>query len=102
MVLDVTSTDSVGEVLSQIKAQFGEPAIVVNNAGSTQDNLLMRMSDAEWSQVIETNLSCVFRLSKAVLRGMMKARWGRIINISSVVGAMGNPGQRSEERRVGK
>lgn len=93
MVLDVTSADSVAEVLAQIKAQFGEPAIVVNNAGITQDNLLMRMSDAEWSQVIETNLSSVFRLSKAVLRGMMKARWGRIINISSVVGAMGNPGQ---------
>lgn len=93
MVLDVTSADSVAEVLAQIKAQFGEPAIVVNNAGITQDNLLMRMSDAEWSQVIETNLSSVFRLSKAVLRGMMKARWGRIVNISSVVGAMGNPGQ---------
>lgn len=93
MVLDVTSADSVAEVLAQIKAQFGEPAIVVNNAGITQDNLLMRMSDAEWSQVIDTNLSSVFRLSKAVLRGMMKARWGRIINISSVVGAMGNPGQ---------
>lgn len=93
MVLDVTSADSVADVLAQIKAQFGEPAIVVNNAGITQDNLLMRMSDAEWSQVIETNLSSVFRLSKAVLRGMMKARWGRIINISSVVGAMGNPGQ---------
>lgn len=93
MVLDVTSADSLAEVLAQIKAQFGEPAIVVNNAGITQDNLLMRMSDAEWSQVIDTNLSSVFRLSKAVLRGMMKARWGRIINISSVVGAMGNPGQ---------
>jgi len=93
MVLDVTSADSLADVLAQIKAQFGEPAIVVNNAGITQDNLLMRMSDAEWSQVIDTNLSSVFRLSKAVLRGMMKARWGRIINISSVVGAMGNPGQ---------
>lgn len=93
MLLDVTSADSVAEVLAQIKEQFGEPAILVNNAGITQDNLLMRMSDAEWSDVIDTNLSSVFRLSKAVLRGMMKARWGRIINISSVVGAMGNPGQ---------
>src|SRR5690554_5856566 len=93
MVLDVTSAESVAEVLAQIKSQFGEPAIVVNNAGITQDNLLMRMGDDEWSQVIDTNLTSVFRLSKAVLRGMMKARWGRIINISSVVGAMGNPGQ---------
>jgi 3-oxoacyl-[acyl-carrier protein] reductase len=93
MVLDVTSAESVAGLLAEMKAQFGEPAILVNNAGITKDNLLMRMGDDEWAQVIDTNLNSVFRLSKAVLRGMMKARWGRIINISSVVGAMGNPGQ---------
>jgi 3-oxoacyl-[acyl-carrier protein] reductase len=73
--------------------EFGSPAILVNNAGITKDNLLMRMSDEEWFDVVNTNLSAVYRLSKGVLRGMMKVRWGRIINISSVVGAMGNPGQ---------
>jgi 3-oxoacyl-[acyl-carrier protein] reductase len=76
-----------------VQDEFGTPDILVNNAGITKDNLLMRMSDDEWSEVINTNLSSVYRLSKAVLRGMMKARWGRIINISSVVGAMGNAGQ---------
>src|SRR5690625_277410 len=80
MVLDVTSADSVAEVLAQIKAQFGEPAIVVNNAGITQDNLLMRMSDAEWSQVIETNLSSAFRLSKRWFGGRRKAGRGGIMN----------------------
>ncbi|MDQ2075675.1 3-oxoacyl-ACP reductase FabG [Marinimicrobium sp. ABcell2] len=93
MVLDVTSAESVTALLADIKSQYGDPAILINNAGITKDNLLMRMGDDEWSQVIDTNLNSVFRLSKAVLRGMMKARWGRIINISSVVGAMGNPGQ---------
>ncbi len=93
MVLNVTDAESVASVLAAMKERFGVPTILVNNAGITKDNLLMRMSDDEWFDVINTNLSAVYRLSKAVLRGMMKARWGRIINISSVVGAMGNPGQ---------
>lgn len=92
-VLNVTDVDSVANLLKGIQEEFGAPEILVNNAGITKDNLLMRMSDDEWFDVINTNLSAVFRLSKAVLRGMMKARWGRIINISSVVGAMGNAGQ---------
>ncbi len=92
-VLNVTSSDSIASLLKDIQAEYGAPAILINNAGITKDNLLMRMGDDEWSEVINTNLSSVYRLSKAVLRGMMKARWGRIINISSVVGAMGNPGQ---------
>lgn len=92
-VLNVTDPESVAALLASIQEEFGAPAILVNNAGITKDNLLMRMSDEEWFDVVNTNLSAVFRLSKAVLRGMMKARWGRIINISSVVGAMGNPGQ---------
>ena len=79
--------------MKSVQEEFGTPAILVNNAGITKDNLLMRMSDDEWFDVINTNLSSIYRLSKAVLRGMMKARWGRIINISSVVGAMGNAGQ---------
>lgn len=91
--LNVTDADSIAQTLADIKERFGVPEVLVNNAGITRDNLLMRMSDEEWQAVIDTNLSAVFRLSKAVLRGMMKARWGRIINISSVVGAMGNPGQ---------
>jgi len=93
MVLNVTDADSVAELLKAIQAEFGAPAILVNNAGITKDNLLMRMSEDEWSDVINTNLTAVYRLSKACLRGMMKARWGRIINISSVVGSMGNAGQ---------
>lgn len=92
-VLNVTDADSVAALLKEVGDEFGAPAILVNNAGITKDNLLMRMSDEEWFDVINTNLSAVYRLSKGVLRGMMKARWGRIINISSVVGAMGNPGQ---------
>lgn len=93
MVLNVTDANSVTNLLKEIGDEFGAPAILVNNAGITKDNLLMRMSDEEWFDVINTNLSSIYRLSKGVLRGMMKARWGRIINISSVVGAMGNPGQ---------
>jgi len=94
LVLNVTDSDSVAATMTAIKAQFGStPTILVNNAGITRDNLLMRMKDDEWNDVIDTNLSSVFRLSKAVLRGMMKARQGRIINIASVVGATGNPGQ---------
>ncbi|MBR9911560.1 MAG: 3-oxoacyl-ACP reductase FabG [Gammaproteobacteria bacterium] len=92
-VLNVNDADSVAALLKDIQAEFGAPAILVNNAGITKDNLLMRMSDEEWFDVINTNLSAVYRLSKACLRGMMKARWGRIINISSVVGSMGNAGQ---------
>lgn len=93
MVLNVTDADSIKTLLSTMKERHGVPAVLVNNAGITKDNLLMRMNDDEWFDVINTNLSSIYRLSKAVLRGMMKARWGRIINVSSVVGAMGNPGQ---------
>lgn len=92
-VLNVTDAESVANLLKEVGDEFGAPAILVNNAGITKDNLLMRMSDEEWFDVINTNLSAIYRLSKGVLRGMMKARWGRIINISSVVGSMGNPGQ---------
>ena len=92
-VLNVTDADSVANLLKDVGDNFGAPAILVNNAGITKDNLLMRMSEEEWFDVINTNLSAIYRLSKGVLRGMMKARWGRIINISSVVGAMGNAGQ---------
>ncbi|WP_027331015.1 3-oxoacyl-ACP reductase FabG [Marinimicrobium agarilyticum] len=93
LVLNVTDAESIKTLLSTMKERHGVPEVLVNNAGITKDNLLMRMNDEEWFDVINTNLSSVYRLSKAVLRGMMKARWGRIINISSVVGAMGNPGQ---------
>lgn len=93
MKLDVRDPQSVSEVLDRISKEFAAPAILVNNAGITSDNLLMRMKDEEWDDVVGTNLGSVFRLSKAVLRGMTKARWGRIINISSVVAGMGNAGQ---------
>jgi len=93
MVLNVTEQESVDALMSQLSGEYGAPTILVNNAGITRDNLLMRMKDEEWDAIIATNLSSVYRLSKAVLRGMMKARKGRIINISSVVGAMGNIGQ---------
>jgi 3-oxoacyl-[acyl-carrier protein] reductase len=93
MVLNVTDADSVSGLLKAMQLSHGAPQILVNNAGITKDNLLMRMSEDEWFDVINTNLSSVYRLSKACLRGMMKARWGRIINISSVVGSMGNAGQ---------
>ncbi|MCY1279290.1 3-oxoacyl-[acyl-carrier-protein] reductase FabG [compost metagenome] len=93
VVLDVSSDESVVATLEQIQQQFGQPLIVVNNAGITRDNLMLRMKDDEWFDVINTNLNSLYRLSKAVLRGMTKARWGRIINIGSVVGAMGNAGQ---------
>ncbi|WP_339896925.1 3-oxoacyl-ACP reductase FabG [uncultured Gilvimarinus sp.] len=92
-VLNVTDADSVAGLLKEVQQEYGVPLILVNNAGITKDNLLMRMSDDEWFDVINTNLSAVYRLSKAVLRGMMKSRWGRIINVGSVVGAMGNAGQ---------
>ena len=93
LMLDVASSESVDAVLEQIQKDFGAVAILVNNAGITSDNLMLRMKDEEWFDVINTNLNSLFRLSKAVLRGMTKARWGRIINIGSVVGAMGNAGQ---------
>lgn len=93
MVLRVDDPDSVEAVLAEIESQEGAPTILVNNAGVTRDNLLMRMKPEEWDEVISTNLSSVFRLCKATLRGMMKARLGAIINIGSVVGLSGNPGQ---------
>ena len=93
LVLDVASDDSVQAAIKDINANEGAPNVVVNNAGITRDNLLMRMKADEWDDVIATNLSGVFRVSKAVLRGMMKARAGRIINIASVIGVMGNAGQ---------
>jgi 3-oxoacyl-[acyl-carrier protein] reductase len=92
-VLDVTDTASVDALIESVSKDFGSPSILVNNAGITRDNLLMRMKEEEWSDIITTNLTSVFRLSKACLRGMMKARRGRIISIASVVGATGNPGQ---------
>jgi 3-oxoacyl-[acyl-carrier protein] reductase len=92
-VLNVTEADSVEGLIKAIEAEFGTVSILVNNAGITRDTLLMRMKDEDWNAVIDTNLSSVFRLSKACLRGMMKARKGRIIGIASVVGATGNPGQ---------
>ena len=93
MVLDVADSDSVAVVLKTVNADYGSVSILVNNAGITRDNLLMRMKDDEWDSIINTNLNSVFRMSKACLRGMMKARKGRIISISSVVGVTGNPGQ---------
>jgi 3-oxoacyl-[acyl-carrier protein] reductase len=93
MRLDVADSGSVSDVLGRIGEQFSAPLILVNNAGITRDNILMRMKDEEWDSVIETNLSSIYRTSKAVLRGMTKARWGRIVNITSVVGSMGNAGQ---------
>lgn len=93
MALNVTDTGSIDEVLAAIKENYDAPAVLVNNAGITKDNILMRMKADEWDDVINTNLSSIFRLCKACVRGMTKARWGRIINISSVVGSMGNIGQ---------
>lgn len=92
-MLNVTDGVAVEALVAEIAAQHGPVTVLVNNAGITKDNLLMRMSDEEWFDVINTNLSAVYRLSKACLRGMMKQRWGRIVNIASVVGAMGNAGQ---------
>jgi len=91
--LDVSDVDSIAEVIKAVNSEFGAPTVLVNNAGITKDNLLMRMKDDEWDDIINTNLTSVFRMSKAVLRGMMKAKTGRIINISSVVGFTGNAGQ---------
>lgn len=92
-VLNVNDIKAVAALIKDIGSNHGAPGILVNNAGITRDNLLMRMKDEEWESVISTNLSSIYRLSKAVLRGMMKAKKGRIINIASVVGVMGNAGQ---------
>lgn len=91
--LDVSNSESIADVVKQIGTEYGAPTVLINNAGITRDNLLMRMKDEEWDDIINTNLTSVFRMSKALLRGMMKAKTGRIINISSVVGSTGNAGQ---------
>jgi 3-oxoacyl-[acyl-carrier protein] reductase len=93
MVLNVRDAAGCDALVESVQKQHGEILVLVNNAGITRDNLALRMKDAEWDEVMDTNLKAVFRLSRAVMRGMMKARWGRIINITSVVGASGNPGQ---------
>lgn len=93
LTMNVADPASIEQALAQMEKEFGAPTILVNNAGITRDNLLMRMKDDEWDDIINTNLSSVFRLSKACIRSMMKARKGRIISIASVVGAMGNAGQ---------
>jgi len=92
-VLDVRDAAACDALIDSLQKDFGDILILVNNAGITRDNLALRMKDAEWDEVIDINLKAVFRLSRAVMRGMMKARWGRIINITSVVGAAGNAGQ---------
>jgi 3-oxoacyl-[acyl-carrier protein] reductase len=93
MKLDVADGDEVVEVVKAITAQYGAPLVLVNNAGITRDNILMRMKVEEWADVVDTNLTALYRVSKACLRGMTKARWGRIVNITSVVGSKGNAGQ---------
>lgn len=94
MQVDVSDAGSIDSLLKDIKSEYGKtPDILVNNAGVTRDNLLMRMKDDEWDAILQTNLTSIFRLSKACLRGMMKAKWGKIISIGSVVGSSGNPGQ---------
>jgi 3-oxoacyl-[acyl-carrier protein] reductase len=92
-ILNVNNTAQMESVLKAVHEEFGDIAILVNNAGITRDNLLLRMKDEEWDEILETDLKSVFRLSRAVLRAMMRARYGRVINISSVVGATGNIGQ---------
>ncbi|UTP71976.1 3-oxoacyl-ACP reductase FabG [Alteromonas sp. LMIT006] len=91
--LNVTEEGAIDALVGEVSTTFGPIAILINNAGITRDNLLMRMKDSEWDDIIQTNLSAIFKLSKAVLRGMMKQRFGRIINVGSVVGSTGNPGQ---------
>lgn len=93
MCLDVTDAASIDTTIKAINEEFGIPLILVNNAGITKDNILMRMKDEEWHDVIDTNLTSIYRMSKACMRAMTKARFGRIVNISSVVGSMGNAGQ---------
>jgi 3-oxoacyl-[acyl-carrier protein] reductase len=92
-VLNVAQAESIETTLAAIKKEYGMPAVLVNNAAITQDNLLLRMKDEEWENVITTNLNSVYRVTKICLRDMLKARWGRIVNIGSVVGSMGNAGQ---------
>jgi len=92
-VLDVTDAGAVDALIEALGKEFGAITILVNNAGITRDNLLMRMKDEDWNAILDTNLTSVYRTSKAVMRGMMKARKGRIVNIASVVGVTGNPGQ---------
>lgn len=93
MQLDIANTESIKRFVDEIKERFDPPLALINNAGITRDNIALRMKNEEWDDVIETNLSGLFRITKAFLKGMIKARWGRIVNISSVVGSMGNPGQ---------
>ena len=93
MLLNVNDAASISLLLKEVEENFGSPTVLVNNAGITKDNILLRMKEDEWSDVVNTNLNAVFRLSKACVRAMTKARWGRIVNISSVVGSMGNSGQ---------
>jgi 3-oxoacyl-[acyl-carrier protein] reductase len=93
LVLNVTDEASVNACLEAIKARFGVATVLVNNAGITADNLLMRMKDDEWYSVVDTNLNALYRVCKGAVKGMTRARWGRIINVSSVVGRMGNAGQ---------
>ncbi|RFC33591.1 MAG: 3-oxoacyl-[acyl-carrier-protein] reductase [Candidatus Nitrotoga sp. MKT] len=93
MALDVNDAAQIDQIINNTRSQYGEISILVNNAGITRDNLLARMTDEEWDDIMSTNLKSVFRMSRAVLRAMMKARHGRIINISSVIGSMGNAGQ---------
>lgn len=93
IVLDVCNAEAVEKCFDDVKEKFGAPAILINNAGITEDNLLVRMKPEQWDRVINTNLNAIYRTTKACLRHMMKARWGRVINITSVVGVTGNPGQ---------
>ena len=93
IVLDVNNTDSIAAAFSELEKSSATPTILVNNAGITRDNLLLRMTEEEWDAILDTNLKSVYRMTKVCLRAMTKARWGRIISISSVVGAMGNAGQ---------
>ena len=93
IIMDVSDPESVATGVKEVTQAYGPPQILVNNAGITRDGLMLRMSEEDWGGVIDTNLSSIYRVSKAVLRGMTKARWGRIVNISSVVGRMGNAGQ---------
>ena len=89
LVLKLQDSESIAGAFAQIKDRVAMPLVLVNNAGITKDNLLLRMSDTEWSEVIDTNLNGAFRVTKPILRGMLKARWGRVINMGSVVGRMG-------------
>jgi 3-oxoacyl-[acyl-carrier protein] reductase len=91
--LDVTDGEQVDAVVKAVTERLGQPLVLVNNAGITRDNLLLRMKPEEWDTILDTNLSAVYRMTRACLRGMMKARWGRVISIASVVGVTGNPGQ---------